>query len=94
MAKAMLNNVVLAESDTYEVVEGNIYFPPESLKKEYFEQTDKHTTCAWKGQASYYTIDIDGQKTENAAWTYPEPKDAAKNIKEHVAFDRSVDVTS
>lgn len=86
MAKAMIGDVVLAESDTFEVVEGNIYFPPESLNREYFTETERHTTCPWKGVASYYTIEVNGETLENAAWYYPEPKSAAENIRNHVAF--------
>jgi uncharacterized protein (DUF427 family) len=86
MAKATVNDVVLAESDDYEEVEGNIYFPPESINQDYFTETDHHTTCPWKGTASYYTIEVNGETLENAAWFYPDPKDAAENIRDHVAF--------
>jgi uncharacterized protein (DUF427 family) len=86
MAKATVNGVVLAESDDYEVVEGNIYFPPDDVNMDYFAETDHHTTCPWKGEASYYTIDVDGTTLENAAWFYPQPKEAASQIKDHVAF--------
>ncbi|EPS36987.1 hypothetical protein H072_9432 [Dactylellina haptotyla CBS 200.50] len=86
-ATAKVNGVVIAETDRYEKVEGNIYFPPESIKKEYFTETALHTTCPWKGLASYYTIDVgDGSPLTDAAWFYPEPKDAAANIKGYVAF--------
>jgi uncharacterized protein (DUF427 family) len=90
--KATWNGTVLAESDATEVVEGNHYFPRDSVKMEYFTPTDHHTHCPWKGDASYYTIEIDGQKLENGAWTYPEPKDAAKNIENYVAFYPKVSV--
>lgn len=86
MAKAIVNGVVVAESDVFAVVEGNIYFPPEAIKSEYFTETSLHTTCPWKGQASYYTLDVDGKKLENAAWFYPSTKPAAKNIENYIAF--------
>ncbi|KAK6518349.1 hypothetical protein TWF506_005508 [Arthrobotrys conoides] len=86
-AKAVVNGVVIAETDRYENVEGNVYFPPESLKSDYFKPTETHTTCSWKGLASYYTIDIgDGNPLVDAAWYYPEPKEAASNITGYVAF--------
>lgn len=91
--KAIWNDTVLAESDDTVVVEGNHYFPPDALHREYFRETDHHTTCPWKGEASYYTVAVDGETNENAAWTYPEPKDAAAQIKDHVAFWRGVEVT-
>ncbi|MBF2078592.1 MAG: DUF427 domain-containing protein [Synechococcales cyanobacterium T60_A2020_003] len=92
MPKAMWNGAVLAESDRCEVVEGNHYFPPESLNMEYFKPSDTHTTCGWKGVASYYTVEVDGKANKDAAWYYPEPKDAAKAIKGYVAFWRGVTV--
>ncbi|KAK6532361.1 hypothetical protein TWF281_006550 [Arthrobotrys megalospora] len=86
-AKATVNGVVIAETDHYEKVEGNVYFPPDSLKAEYFKTTPTQTACPWKGTASYYTIDVgDGNPLVDAAWYYPEPKEAASNIKGHVAF--------
>lgn len=91
--KAIWNGTVLAESDDTVVVEGNHYFPPDSLHREYFRASDHHTTCPWKGEASYYTLVVDGETNENAAWTYPEPKEAAAQIKDHVAFWRGVKVT-
>lgn len=93
MAKAMWNGAVVAESDRYEVVEGNLYFPPESLKLEYFEDSDYQTTCGWKGVASYYTLNVNGQLNQNAAWAYRDPKEAAKNIEGHVAFWKGVTVS-
>lgn len=84
--KAIWNGVVLAESDHTEMVEGNQYFPPESINREYFRDSDRHTTCPWKGLASYYNITAGGQTVANAAWYYPEPKQAAANIRNHVAF--------
>lgn len=90
--KAIWNNTVIAESDNTEVVENNHYFPADSIKKEYFKSSDKHTTCPWKGKASYYTLEVDGKKNEDAAWYYPEPKEAAKEIKGSVAFWKGVTV--
>jgi uncharacterized protein (DUF427 family) len=86
VAKAIWNGAVLAESEKTEQVEGNTYFPPESIHREYFRESDRHTTCAWKGVASYYTISVNGDEIKNAAWYYPDPKPAAANIKDHVAF--------
>ncbi|MCU0514669.1 MAG: DUF427 domain-containing protein [Anaerolineae bacterium] len=92
MAKAIWNGAVLAESSTFEVVEGNIYFPADSVKREYFVDSSTHTTCPWKGLASYYTVVVNGQENKDAAWYYPEPKPAAKNITGHVAFWKGVTV--
>lgn len=92
MAKAIWNNVVIAESDVYEKVEGNVYFPIDSIKKEYFKETETHTTCGWKGLASYYTIIVDGKENKDAAWYYPVPKSKAENIKGYVAFWKGVEV--
>lgn len=91
--KALWNDTVLAESDDTVVVEGNHYFPPDAIRREHFRASDHHTTCPWKGEASYYTIVVDGETNENAAWTYPEPREAASQIKDHVAFWRGVEVT-
>lgn len=84
--KAIFNGLVIAESDHTEVVEGNHYFPPESVKKVYFKQSNTHTTCPWKGEALYYNVEVEGEQTNDAAWYYPDPKDAALHIKDHVAF--------
>jgi uncharacterized protein (DUF427 family) len=92
MAKAMWKGAVLAESDRYEVVEGNVYFPPEALRGERFKPSATHTTCSWKGEASYYDVEVDGQVNKDAAWYYPEPKDAARNIRGYVAFWKGVQV--
>jgi uncharacterized protein (DUF427 family) len=92
MPKAIWNGAVLAESDRCEVVEGNQYFPPESINQEYFKPSNTHTTCGWKGVASYYTIEVDGQQNKDAAWYYPTPKEAAKNIAGYLAFWRGVKV--
>lgn len=91
--KAIWENQLLAESDQTIVVEGNHYFPPASIKKELFKTSATHTTCPWKGVASYYTIDVGGKTNPDAAWYYPEPKDAAKQIKNYVAFWRGVKVS-
>ncbi len=92
MAKAIWNGVVIAESDNCEIVEGNNYFPPDSIKSEYFIPTDTHTTCGWKGEASYYTVTVNGEENKDAAWYYPNPKEKAANIKGYVAFWRGVKV--
>lgn len=86
MAKVTYNGVVLAESDAPKVVEGNLYFPPSAVNMAYFKDSSLHTTCAWKGQASYYTIEVGETRLENAAWYYPQPSSAAAEIKDHVAF--------
>lgn len=92
MAKAIWKRAVLAESDQCEIVERNYYFPPESVKREYLKESDKHTVCAWKGQASYYNIDVNGETNQDAAWYYPEPSDRASHIKDYVAFWKGVEV--
>jgi uncharacterized protein (DUF427 family) len=92
MPKAIWNGAVLAESNNCIVVEGNQYFPPDAINSEYLKPSDTHTTCSWKGVASYYTIDVNGQTNKDAAWYYPTPKDAAKNIAGYVAFWRGVKV--
>lgn len=88
--KATWNNTIIAESNATLVVENNHYFPADSIKIEYFKASDKHTTCPWKGKASYYTLEVDGKKNEAAAWFYPEPKEAAKEITGRVAFWKGV----
>jgi uncharacterized protein (DUF427 family) len=92
MSKAIWNGAVLAESDRCEVVEGNYYFPPESINRQYFKESDKHTTCPWKGVASYYDIVVEGQVNKDAAWYYPATKEAAQNIKDYTAFWKGVKV--
>lgn len=92
MPKAIWNGTVIAESDRTEVVEGNQYFPADSIHSEYFQDSTTHTTCPWKGLASYYNVVVDGQTNKDAAWYYPTPKDAAKNIAGYVAFWRGVKV--
>ena len=92
MPKAIWNGATLAESNNCEVVEGNQYFPADSVNRQYFQASDTHTVCPWKGTASYYTVVVDGKENKDAAWYYPEPKDAAKQIKDHVAFWKGVTV--
>ncbi|GAB4292478.1 MAG: DUF427 domain-containing protein [Oscillatoriaceae cyanobacterium] len=94
MPKAIWNGAVLAESNQCEVVEGNYYFPPDAIKSEYFKESATHTTCGWKGVASYYDIEVDGKVNKDAAWYYPTAKDAAKNIEGYIAFWKGVKVTS
>lgn len=92
MVRAIWNGVVLAESSQCRVVEGNYYFPPDAIRREFFRESSTHTTCGWKGQASYYTIEVNGQQNKDAAWYYPEPKPAASEIAGYVAFWRGVEV--
>jgi uncharacterized protein (DUF427 family) len=93
MAKAVWKNTVLAESATFEVVDGNIYFPESALQREYFKESGHKSNCPWKGVASYYTVTVDGEDNADAAWYYPDPKSAAENIRDHVAFWRGVEVS-
>ena len=92
MKKATWNGATLAESDRTIVVEGNHYFPPEAINQEYFQPSNTHTSCPWKGQASYYSIVVNGQENKDAAWYYPSAKEKAKNIEGYVAFWRGVKV--
>ncbi len=92
MANAKWNGQIIAESDQFEVVEGNIYFPPAALNLAYFQESTHTTLCAWKGLASYFDIVVDGKTNVNAAWYYANPKVAAKNITGHVAFWKGVEV--
>lgn len=92
MAKATWSGTVIAESDVYEVVEGNVYFPPGAVQTEYLKPSATHTACPWKGEASYYDVVVDGNINKDAAWYYPDPKSAAAQIKNHVAFWRGVAV--
>ena len=91
--KATWNDQILAESDDTVVVEGNHYFPSDSINNEFFEANDHHTVCPWKGTAHYYDIVVDGERNKNAAWFYPETKDAANNIKDHIAFWHGVTIS-
>jgi uncharacterized protein (DUF427 family) len=92
MPKAIWKGAVLAESKRCEIVEGNQYFPPDSIRREHFRESSTHTVCPWKGEASYYDIVVDGEVNKDAAWYYPETKPAADNIKGYVAFWRGVSV--
>ena len=98
--KALWNNTIIAEADKDELIriEGNWYFPPSAIKKEYFKPNDMHTTCFWKGEASYYDIDVDGNINDGGAWYYPEPMDGSvdrvgKDFANYVAFWRGVEIT-
>ena len=90
--RATWKGAVLAESDETVVVEGNHYFPAESIRREHFRESETHTVCPWKGTASYYDVVVGGEVNGDAAWYYPEPSDAAKQIKDRVAFWRGVRV--
>lgn len=90
--RATWNGQVIAESDKTVVVENNHYFPADAIKKEFFQDSNTHTTCGWKGTASYYSVVVDGKENKDAAWYYPTPKDAANNIKGYVAFWKGVKV--
>lgn len=92
MPKAVWNGVVLAESDETIVVEGNHYFPPESINRDYFADSSKQTRCYWKGKANYYDVVVNGDSNSDAAWYYPDPSNAATEIKDYVAFWRGVTV--
>jgi uncharacterized protein (DUF427 family) len=92
MAKAVWNNQVLAESNKTVVVEGNHYFPPDAVKTEYFQPSETHTVCSWKGVASYYDVVVDGQVNRDAAWYYPNANNAAQHVKGYVAFWHGVKV--
>jgi uncharacterized protein (DUF427 family) len=92
MARATWNGAVIAESDTFEVVEGNVYFPAEAVNRAYLRDSGTHTVCGWKGTASYYSLVVDGKENADAAWYYPAPKDAAANIRDYVAFWKGVQV--
>lgn len=91
--KAIWKDTVLAESEDTVVVENNHYFPPAAVRREYLKPSAKHSTCPWKGEASYYTIDVNGETNADAAWYYPDPKAAASEIKDHVAFWKGVQIT-
>ena len=92
MAKAIWNGQVIAHSDRCEMVEGNHYFPPEAVKREVLQPSETHTTCGWKGIASYHNVAVGGQVNKDAAWYYPDPKPAAQNIAGYVAFWKGVKV--
>ena len=90
--RAVWNGTVIAESDDTVVVERNHYFPPDSIKREFFTESDNHSVCPWKGEASYYHLEIDGEVNRDAAWYYSEPSEAAAEIRDHVAFWKGVQV--
>lgn len=90
--KATWHDAVLAESNDTVVVEDNHYFPAESIQREHFRESSTHSTCPWKGEASYYDVVVNGEVNKDAAWYYPQPKEAAKNIEGHVAFWKGVKV--
>lgn len=94
MPRAIWNNQVIAEAPETDVlrVEGNVYFPPSAVKPEFLQESKSHTTCVWKGVASYYDIIVDGRKNHDAAWYYPDPSNMAKEIKDYVAFWHGVKV--
>ena len=91
--KAIWNSTVVATSDATLVVEGNHYFPPDAIDKKYFKASKTTTICPWKGQASYYTLDVDGARNEDAAWYYRTPREAAADFKDYIGFWRGVEVT-
>ena len=91
--KAIWNGVTVADSDDTVVVEGNHYFPRSAVRAEYLRDSETHTICPWKGTASYHTIEVDGAANRDAAWYYPEPKAAAEQIRDRIAFWRGVEVT-
>lgn len=90
--KAIWNNQIIAESNDTVQIEGNHYFPADSVKSEFLLSSDTHTICPWKGTASYYSLNVDGQENKDAAWYYPQPKDAAQEIKDRVAFWKGVKI--
>lgn len=92
--KAVWNGTVLAESEETVVVEGNHYFPPQSIKSEYFQGSDSQSTCYWKGRANYYNVVVEGQVNRNAAWYYPTANQSAKSIEGYIAFWHGVRVTA
>lgn len=92
MYRALWNGAVIAESDATQVVEGNQYFPPDSIVRDLYTSTATTTVCPWKGTASYYTVTVDGKENRDAAWTYSDPKPEAENIRDHVAFWKGVEV--
>jgi uncharacterized protein (DUF427 family) len=90
MPRAIWNGAIVAESDRCAVVEGNQYFPPDAVKREFLRESQSHTVCGWKGTASYYDVVVNGQTNKDAAWYYPETKPAADNIKGYIAFWKDV----
>ena len=94
MPRAVWSGIELALSEDYEVVEGNIYFPADSIRMEFFTSSETETYCPWKGKANYYNIEVNGEINKDAAWFYPETKAAAKNIEGYVAFWNGVEVSA
>lgn len=94
MVKALWNGEVIASSEECIVVEGNQYFPPDSINKEFLKENNNHSTCHWKGEASYYDIVVNGEENPDAAWYYPDASEAASSIKNYVAFWRGVEIQS
>jgi uncharacterized protein (DUF427 family) len=92
VAKASWNGTILAESSKTVVVEGNQYFPPDSVRAQYFRSSQTHTVCPWKGTANYHDVEVNGERNADAAWYYPDPKPAASQIKDYVAFWKGVRV--
>lgn len=90
MVKAIWNDEVIAKSQNTIIIEGNHYFPPQDVRRDYLGASDYRSTCPWKGEAHYYDILINGEKNENAAWYYPQPKEKALQIKDYVAFWKGV----
>ena len=90
--KAIWNNKTVAESDNTIVIEGNHYFPKDSVHQSFLRHSETQSSCPWKGKASYYTLEVDGKENKDAAWYYPNPKDAASEIKDHVAFWKGVEI--
>lgn len=94
MPKAEWNGAVIAQSDTTETVEGNHYFPPDAVDRQFLQDSDTTSVCPWKGTASYYHLEVDGEVNRDAAWYYPDPKPAAAKIKDHLAFWKGVRVSA
>lgn len=92
--KAVWNGRVIAESDDIVTVEGNAYFPADSVRREFVRPSEHHTHCPWKGEASYYTLDVEGKSNPDSVWYYPDPKPAAAEIRDRVAFWKGVQVGS
>jgi len=92
MPRATWKGATLAESEAFETVEGNVYFPPDALKRDHLVASRTTTVCPWKGTAHYYDVVVDGEVNHDAAWYYPDPKPAARQIKDHVAFWHGVEV--
>ncbi len=92
MARARWNGAVIAESDEYEIVEGNVYFPRSAVMTEYLMESETESVCPWKGTARYYSLEVAGDRNQDAAFWYPDPKEAASNIADHVAFWNGVEV--